>query len=913
MNIEVISAAVAKLTNDIQTENFIYDLLAAYGKPKASITRLKKGNFNLSKAPDEVIWKRNVLFKAVNSKIKTSKKTYVHGVTESTEGNQDLHALIDTLRKSEVVSKHALRFVITTNWTTLLAVDTKTGETLDIAILDLHKHVHFFLPWAGMEKHSAQNESLADIKAAYKMAKLYDQICEDNPDLLNTNPHLLNVFLSRLLFCFFAEDTEIFPRKGMFTSAIASHTNEDGTDLDTYLDKLFDVMNTEKRLNCPAFLDEFPFVNGGLLRERIAAPKFSKQSRKLIIECGDLDWSEINPDIFGSMMQAVVHLDKRSETGMHYTSVTNIMKVIEPLFLSELRSCYEQNKDNPKALERLRSRLSKIKLFDPACGSGNFLIIAFKELRKLEMDIYQRLRELDPNYQAYFTLPKIQLTQFFGIEIDDFAHEIAILSMWLAEHQMNIRFKENLGIVVPHLPLKPSGHIVCGNATVLDWNNVCLNDQNTEIYVLGNPPYCGSTYQTNQQKADMNRVFYGIRNYKSLDYISCWFLKAADYVKDAENASFAFVSTNSICQGEQVELLWPHILERGLEIIFAHRSFKWQNNAKNNAGVTVVVIGIRKESSIPKLLFTGKNIKTAINIGPYLSPGRNIIVKKESKPISNLPKLTYGNKPVDGGNLILSKVDKDKLLTEFPESSRFIKKLMGSDEFINAKQRWCLWISDADMKLAMSIPPIANRIEKVKRTRLASRAKDANLLASRPHQFRDTFSTKNLSVIVPSVSSEKREYIPIGFLSEDTIITNLAFAVYEPEPWLFAILASKMHNVWVRAVGGRLEERIRYSSGLCYNTFPFPEITEKQKETLSVHAFNVLSERENHPEKTIAQLYDPETMPIGLLTAHKDLDLAIERCYRSKPFQSDEDRTEYLFGLYETIKEPNAEKGAVYA
>ncbi|MGH9551205.1 MAG: type IIL restriction-modification enzyme MmeI, partial [Terriglobales bacterium] len=398
MTIAKIEEAVKDVLKDFSRESFIYQLLAAYGKPKASITRLQKGNLNLSKTPGEVVWKRNLLFRCVENGQNHDPLQPL--VRESSPQEYDLHRLADQLRKSQAVTKHGLRFVVVTDYETLLAVDTKTSDTLDISIKDLPKHFDFFLPWAGHEKHKVHSDSQADIKAAYRMAKLYDQICKDNPVMDNTARHSLNVFLSRLLFCFFAEDTEIFPEMGMFTSALASHTKEDGSDLHTYLDKLFDVMNTEKRSGLPAFLDAFPYVNGGLLTETLSAPLFTRQSRKIIIECGELDWSEINPDIFGSMIQAVVHPNFRSGMGMHYTSVTNIMRVIEPLFLSELRESFEENFDNGKGLERLRTRLSRIKVIDPACGSGNFLIIAFKELRKLEMDIYLRLRELNQNYQT---------------------------------------------------------------------------------------------------------------------------------------------------------------------------------------------------------------------------------------------------------------------------------------------------------------------------------------------------------------------------------------------------------------------------------------------------------------------------------------------------------------------------------
>lgn len=904
MNIATIETAVADIVKDVRPETFIFQLLAAYGKPKASITRLQKGNLNLSKTPGEVVWKKNVLFRAIDGKPNSkahSDNPIPLRVSEKADSSWDLHALTDRLRKSDAVSKHAARFVITTDWHTLLAVDTKTAETLDVPIAHLHKHVHFFLPWAGLEKHVSQGESLADIKAAYKMAKLYDQIIDDNPGLDAAGRHSLNVFLSRLLFCYFAEDTEIFPTRGMFTASVLSHTQEDGSDLHDYLDKLFEVMNTESRSDYPAFLQAFPYVNGGLLSEKHAAPKFSRQSRKLIKECGELDWSEINPDIFGSMMQAVVHCEERAETGMHYTSVSNIMKVLGPLLLDELHEEFVKNSESSKGLEALLKRLYNIKVFDPACGSGNFLIIAYKELRKLEMAIYQRLREINIYTKGVMFLPRIRLTQFYGIEIDDFAHEIAVLSMWLAEHQMNVKFRENFGQIIPPLPLKPSGYVVCDNAARIDWNKVCSKDPNCEIFVLGNPPYLGARNQSPLQKRDVEVVLGDIKGANNLDYIACWFHKAADYIKGACVKS-AFVTTNSICQGEQVSLLWPHIvLQQGLEIGFAYQSFKWENNAKHNAGVTVTIIGLRNKEASKKHLFSDAGVKTVDNISPYLIEGRNTVVYKVNESICGLPPMCFGSMPNDGGNFFLSKEAAAKLIADFPESQPLVKRMYGADQFISGDEEYCLWIEDRDKELAETIPPIKQRIDQVRKLRLGSTRGATQKLADTPHRFGEVRHRNTHSIIVPCHTSERREYVPFGFLDNDNIILNSAQAIYDPEPWLFALISSKLHNVWVRTVGGKLEERIRYSSGLCYNPFPVPELTKKQHETLATHAFNVLSEREKHPEKTIAQLYDPDLMPPDLLQAHRDLDLAVERCYASRTFANDQQRIDFLFEMYERL------------
>ena len=603
MNIAQIENNLQQLIKSFKKENFIYNLLLAYDTPKSTITRLQKGGLNLSKNEGEIAWKKKLFFKSA--------------FDENTQN------LFDLVKKNDRAHKHNPRFIIVTDYKTLLAFDTKTQDTLDIPILDIAKHFDFFLPWAGMEKAQHQTENPADVKAAERMVKLYDEIKKDNPTKTHEQVHNLNVFLSRLLFCFFAEDTDIFT-KGQFTTGIGSHTQQDGSDLHDYLDKLFVVMNTDypKRKNLPVYLGAFPYVNGGLFSRPHTAPIFTRRSRQVVIESGELDWSAINPDIFGSMIQAVITPEHRGGLGMHYTSVPNIMKVIEPLFLTELYEEFEAAKYDPRRLNKLLERIGKIKIFDPACGSGNFLIIAYKELRLLEIIILQQLQtlqkvatgfephqlELIPKAQltlaaSYQTtmFTRIELENFYGIELDDFAHEVAILSLWLAQHQMNMKFKEAFGTGNPTLPLKEGGHITHGNATRIDWERVCPKKTGDEIYVLGNPPYVGFKGQNMEQKKDMEIIFKGIEDFKSLDFIACWFYKSSKYI--SENIYSAFVTTNSICQGSQVSMLWPHIFKQDIEINFAYSSFQWSNNAKNNAGVSVTIIGLRKPSNKPKYLF----------------------------------------------------------------------------------------------------------------------------------------------------------------------------------------------------------------------------------------------------------------------------------------------------------------------
>lgn len=898
MNIAQIENNLQNLNKNFSKETFIFDLLLAYGLPKASITRLQNGNLNLSKVQGEVSWKKKVLFKPIE--------------------NEDLHVAITKCKEE---TKQEQRFIIVTDFKTLLAVDTKTSDTLDIELEVLPNHFDFFLPWAGMEKATHKNENPADVKAAEKMAKLFDEIKKDNPDNSDEFIHGLNVFLSRLLFCFFAEDTNIF-KKGQFTNAISSHTQADGSDLSNYLDKLFDVLNTHdrNRKNLPAYLNEFPYVNGGLFEHQHKTPTFTRRSRQAVIDAGELDWSAINPDIFGSMIQAVITPEHRGGLGMHYTSVPNIMKVIEPLFLNELNEEFESGKHEPKRLNKLLERLSKIKIFDPACGSGNFLIIAYKELRFLEIKILLQLQELQKaatGFEPYQLelIPKAQLTlaaqyqptlfsrielaQFFGIELDDFAHEIAILSLWLAQHQMNQKFKEVLGESTPTLPLQAGGNIVHGNATRVDWEKVCPKKENDEIYILGNPPYVGFKMQNLEQKKDMELILSKVPDFKSLDYISCWFYKASTFI-NGNYIKAAFVTTNSICQGTQVSTLWPSIFNLKIEIFFCYASFQWSNNAKSNAGVACTIIGIRKNSLADKFIYDNFIKKKASNINAYLIDYPNIVVNKSKHALSELPKISDGSGALDGGNLILSDNEKNELLTLYPNAKYLIRRLFGSEEFINDVNRWCLWIEDGDYEFAKTIPPINERIENVRNARINGGTRGQNCINT-PYKFAWINQPKERLIIIPTVSSERREYIPIGYLNNDVIISNSASIIHDPEMYIFSVITSRIHNNWVKTVAGKLENRIRYTSAVCYNTFPFPQISEAQKQELTQCAFRILEERENHSEKTLAQLYDPDKMPQGLREAHRLNDLAVERCYRSKPFETDEERLEYLFKLYEQM------------
>ena len=883
MNTKEIEHNIQAIIDNFSEEEFIYDFLIAYGISKTSVTRLKKGDFNLAKNANEILYKKKIFF--------------------TVEESEKLLTTIDDVSKDERILKHKPRFAIATDYNQLVAKDLRLGRSLDIKLEDLPKHFSFFLPLSGSEVYSASNDNEADRNASYKMANLYDLLREENPEIYDSKEsiHHLNIFLSRLLFCYFAEDTEIFEEDSIFTNTLVQHTHANGSDTHTFLTDLFRKLNTNSKDGFAEYLAKFPYVNGGLFKDNIDVPVFSAKARKVLIELGDLDWKDINPDIFGSMIQAVVMDEYRSDLGMHYTSVPNILKLIKPLFLDELYEEFEKSKGSVKKLQNLIRRISKIKFFDPACGSGNFLIIAYKEIRVLEVKILQQIIELEQSHLLIDSV--ISLEQFYGIEIDDFAHEVAILSLWLAEHQMNQYFEAQLAGYTEHksiIPLKKSGTIVQGNATRVNWKEVCPITLVDEVYIIGNPPYLGARLQDAEQKRDMSIVLYDIKGHNNMDYIVCWFYKSADYIKGL-NAKVALVSTNSICQGEQVALIWSHIFSKHIEIDFAHQSFKWTNNAKGNAGVTVIIVGLRNISKAPKYLFKDNLRKLAKNINPYLLDAPAVIVTGRSKALSNFPEMSFGSMPNDQGFLLLSEEEKEDLVTENSNVTKYIKQFSGGAEFVKGIKKYCLWINDKTLQEALRISKIMERINNVEIHRLSSKREATQKLADTPHQFGEIRHKNTDSIIIPATSSEKRDYIPIGFLNGDTVISNSAMAIYDAEAWLFSVVTSRMHMVWVRAIGGKLKTDYRYSAKLCYNTFPFPNISIKQKENLNLYVFSILDERAKHSDKTMAWMYNPDTMPKGLKQAHQELDEAIEKCYRLQPFKNDTERLEYLFKLYEEM------------
>ena len=891
--------------NGVNSAEVGYKLLYSFGKSERDIERYKEGK-GVLKTFDGLLIKGLFCYRAAST--------------------MQLTNVLERLKQDQQVLKAAPKIIAVSDGKSILAYDLREKDTYENQLERLPSDFAFFYPLMDVERVHYVEESPADIKAAEKLAKLHDELRSYNEFRSDDDLHDLNIFISRLLFCFFAEDTGIF-EENLFTSSIQRYTKEDGSDLSDYLARTFNIMDVSLRSqDTLSIIKQFPYVNGGLFSKHIQIPKMGAKARRIIIECGELDWKDINPDIFGSMIQAVVNPEERANQGMHYTSVPNIMKVINPLFLDELRGeyskmnefyeqklqmknigalsvkqFYEDLKPIIKKGDALLKRMSKMKFFDPACGSGNFLIITYKCLRFLEMDILALQRKCTPEGEIMFVDNSvISLSQFYGIELLDFPHEVAMLSLWLAEHQMNTKLNEDFGVNTKALPLKNITQIVCGNACRIDWNTVCPHTPDEEVFIFGNPPYLGARLQNEEQKADMKAAMGKEIAYNNLDYISTWFYSGTKYIANS-SAKLAFVTTNSISQGEQVALLWPSIIEKRVEIAFAYHSFKWSNNAKYNAGVTCIIIGLRSNSNEPKFLFEGINKKKVNNITPYLTDGNVLLIEKASKSICGLKEMSFGSMPNDGGALILDEYEKDQLIGSYPSVSSFIKPLIGSDEFLHSYKRYCLWITEDTLSIALQNPSIYQRIKRCKEARLASKRGSTNKLAELPYRFGEIRYKEEECIIVPEVSSERRPYIPIGYMAKGTVITNRAFAIYGAPIWLFGVISSAIHLLWTKTFCGRLETRYNYSATLCYNTFPFPKISAEKKQEIESAAENVLITREYYPEKTLAEIYDPDKMPQDLREAHAKLDDIVESCYPGYPFASDEARLECLFKLYEKM------------
>ncbi|RHX65900.1 class I SAM-dependent DNA methyltransferase [Lactobacillus delbrueckii] len=871
---------IKEIVNRENHSGFIYDFLSIYDRiSKATITKLRKGSNNLSKVPGEVHLKNKLYFKEVSGQVLQS--------------YSDLEEKIKLLKSKP-------RYVIVTDYDQLLAKDEKTGDTLDIKFKELPRYFDFFLAWNGIEKADFEKENPADLKAAERFAKLFDELANDNKD---ADRHGLNLFLIRLLFCLFAEDTNIFA-PDLFTNYLKQMTAADGSDMNERISELFVFLDKKERTGDePAYLKDFPYVNGSLFTEPHLHLNFSSKTRQLMIDAGELvGWASVNPDILGSMLQAVASEDKRSHLGMHYTSVPNIMKVIKPLFLDELREEFENAKGNKKKLNELYARIGKIKFMDPACGSGNFLIITYKELRQLEIDI---IKELNNMGISTMYVPSVTLDQFYGIEIEDFACDVTRLSLWIAEHQMNVKLHQEIKDAVrPTLPLQKAGAIVCGNALRLDWNEVVPFDKKEEIYIFGNPPYLGSKLQNKQQKEDLCIATNDMEKYRLLDYISGWFFKGSDFIADRD-AKLGFVSTNSICEGEQVGVMWPSIFKKSVEISYAYDSFSWGNNAKSNAAVKVVIIGLSKLSDNVKKIFQDGYFKEVSHISPYLTEGMDIIVSRQNTPINGLPKMQLGDMQNDNGGLKFSYQEYRDTLNKYPELKKCFRKIVGAKELMNGGLDYCLWFESESIYRQFELNPVVKkRVRIVYEHRSKSKDKGTNKLANTPWRYREMRIGKERTLIVPRHSSSNRLYIPATFVGNDTVVPDSANAIYDPPIYVLGLIESHMHMLWVKNTGGKLKTDYRYSASLVYNTFPVPELSTRRKNEIEDLVLKILDIRDEEGG-TLAELYgsplaekNPKPMNPRLLKAHQELDAVVDRAYKSGGFKDDSERLSLLLKMY---------------
>jgi hypothetical protein len=913
MNAVEIEKAVSRLAEArFDPEEFPFAFLEAFDNNQTTLKRLKSGSSNQSDLPGGVLQRDNIHIKVCP------------------EG--DVPATLAVLRTSPATTRNKAKFILATDGISFEAENLINGETVACNYPDFRYHFGFFLALARITILRQIRENAFDVKATIRLNQLYLELLKENPDWEKAERREdLNHFMARLIFCFFAEDTNIFHGERRFTTTIEQMSASDSSNTHSVLSELFRAMSTpiadRATSNFRPWADAFPYVNGGLFSGSVEVPRFSKIARSYFLHVGSLDWTKINPDIFGSMIQAVADDEERGELGMHYTSVPNILKVLNPLFLDDLRDHLEAAGDNPRKLLHLRQRMARIRVFDPACGSGNFLVIAYKELRGIEAEINRRRGEPE----RYSDIP---LTNFRGIEIRHFAAEIARLALVIAKFQSDVLYLGQQEARLIFLPLERENWITCGNALRLDWLSLCpptgtgvrvlredlglwdetpeqaevdFANEGGETYICGNPPYLGSTWQSSKQKDDLKLIFAGrTKLWKSLDYVAGWFMKAADYGTHTRSAA-AFVSTNSICQGQQVPILWPLIFNTGHEIAFAHTSFKWANLASHNAGVTVVIVGISNHAGKVRQLFSigdqGETIvKEAANINAYLVAGLNIIVTKASRPLADITAMDFGSKPVDGGNLLLSKDELDNMKLSPEVQKRFVRPIFGSEEFIKGKRRYCIWIKDEDVDLAKANSSIKQRLKGVEEMRLGSSKSATRIGAAWPHRFDERRQSGEECVIaIAAISSENRNFLPCGLLQRGTIISNKCYALYDAPLWNMALIASRLHLVWIGTVCVRLEMRFSYSNTLGWNTFPVPTLTEQNKTDLTRCAEEILLAREHYFPATIADMYDPDRMDTEfplVREAHQRNDEVLERIYIGRRFKNDTERLEKLFELY---------------
>lgn len=792
------------------------------------------------------------------------------------------------------------KYILVSDFARFRLYDLDEGTVTEFELAELVQQVQLFGFMIGYQKKIYKEQDPANIKAAELMGKLHDRLEE-----IGYVGHALEVYLVRILFCMFAEDTTIFDKE-QFRDFVEQRSSVDGSDLAAKLQELFQVLNTpkEKRFkNLDEQLAAFPYVNGKLFEEILPTASFDSKMRQALLDCSYIDWSMISPAIFGSMFQSVMNPKERRNLGAHYTSETNILKLIKPLFLDELWAEFERVKDNKNKLPEFHKKLSELRFLDPACGCGNFLVITYRELRLLEFEV---LKARNKSGQAFLDVSEIlwvDVDQFCGIEYEEFPARIAEVAMWLIDHQMNMIVSSAFGQYFVRLPLKKSANIVHADALETDWENVIAKEK--LAYIIGNPPFIGSKIMKQYQRDQIVKQFDNADGCGVLDYVTGWYIKAAKYIQGT-SIKVGFVSTNSIVQGEQTSILWGQMLGKyNIKIHFAHRTFKWTNEARGKAAVYCVIVGFANFDTSNKSIFEYEDIKgeaheiKAKNINPYLVDAKDIFVEKKSNPICDVPKMSFGNMPLDGGNLLLTDEEKVQLISKEPKAEKFIKPLISAYEFLNGSTRWCLWLVDAAPNELKQLPEVLKRIELVKKFRLDSVAPSTQKFASTPTLFRDRNQPESY-ILVPSTSSENRKYIPMGFFSKDEIANNSCHTVPNGTLYHFGVLMSTIHMAWVKTVCGRLESRFRYSKDIVYNNYPWPESpSDKQVKAVEVAAQKVLDVRLQFPNSSLADLYDPLTMPPALVKAHNELDKAVDVAYRPQAFTTEANRMVYLFELYE--------------
>jgi len=802
---------------------------------------------------------------------------------------------------SGIAERDLPKYVIVSDFARFRLYDLEENQQHEFDLKDLHKKVRLFGFIAGYQTHKIQEQDPVNIKAAEQMGKLHDQMKDSG-----YSGHPLELYMVRLLFCLFAEDTGIFERQ-QFREYIEERTSVDGSDLGHHLSTLFQVLNTprEKRLkNLDEQLAAFAYINGKLFEEILPTAGFDSAMRQELLNCCALDWSRISPAIFGSLFQSIMDKAARRNLGAHYTSEENILKLIKPLFLDGLWEEFEKIKLNKNRLLEFHQKLRRLNFLDPACGCGNFLVIAYRELRLLELEIMkasrivEKQREINIHY-----LTKINVDQFFGIEIEEFPAQIAQVALWLMDHQMNTLICEEFGQYFVRIPLETSARIVCGNALSIDWEEVV--PARHVSYIMGNPPFVGAKFMNDEQRKDVTLVFGNMKNAGLLDYVAAWYVKAARIIKRTKICC-AFVSTNSITQGEQVGVLWNWMLAEGMKIFFAHRTFQWNNEARGKAAVHCVIIGFADFDISPKWLFEYENIKgephkiKAQNINPYLVDAPDIVLNNRNIPICSAPEIGIGNKPIDDGNYLFTDEEKNAFLEKEPKAAPYFRCWLGADEFLNGYHRYCIWLGECSPAELKRMPEVMKRIEAVKEFRAASKSVPTRKIADTPTRFHVENMPSDEYVLISRVSSERRLYLPVGYIGAKTLTSDSALILVGAKLYHFGVISSLMHNAWLRTVCGRLKSDYRYSAGIVYNNFPWPENpTEKQKQAVEAAAQGVLDTRAQFPESTLADLYDPLTMPPILLKAHQQLDRAVDVAYGKTNFQTEAQRVAFLFELYQ--------------